>query len=148
MFVTPQIAPSARANLRMSQRLSALHQLFAAVDADHSRQLSPQEFVAGVQPLVGTLDEFEQRYLFRAFDFSRSDSIDLAEFDYALFRDLQMQAGNDAANVRQVLTDMLQQKLTAFRALTPEERQTTLRLWAPVGTMNDSNPETQKQNEI
>ena len=120
MYFASRIAPAARANLRMSDRLRALHGVFFAGDADRSGHLSPAEFLAGIAPLVGPLDSTEQEFLFDAFDFSRDGRIDLAEFDYALFRDVQ--AAGDAADVRGALAALLLRKLAAFRALAPGER--------------------------
>ena len=143
MFVAVRIAPAARANFAMSTRLQSLHRLFAAVDADHSGQLSTSEFFAVIEPLVGTLDDFERRYLFHAFDFTRDGSIDLAEFDYALFHDLQV--SEDDESVQKVLVDKMQQKLAVFRAMTPEQRGA---LFAPDGILNDSNAAAKQQAEI
>ena len=120
MLVASRIAPGARANLRMSDRLRDLHVLFAATDADHGGKLSLAEFVAGVRPLVGPLSGAEEQFLFDAFDVTRDRKIDLAEFDFALFRDVQ--ATGDAVDVRATLAAMLLRKLAAYRALAPGER--------------------------
>jgi hypothetical protein len=119
MFFASRIAPGARANLRMSDRLRRMHEVFFAGDADRSGLLSLREFVGGIRPLVGPLTGAEEQFLFDAFDFNRSRGIDLAEFDYALFRDVQ--ATGDAADVRAVLADVVLRKLAAFRALAPGE---------------------------
>ena len=146
MIAAPRISATARGNLGMSARLKALHALFATVDADHSGKVTPAEFVAIVQPLVGTLDDFEQRYLFHAFDFSRDGSIEIAEFDYALFRDVQVNdLEHEIANVQTVLADKLKEKLDAFRAMTPEQRGI---LFAPEGVMNTRNAAAQEQAAI
>ena len=146
MIAAPRISATARGNLGMSARLKALHALFATVDADHSGKVTPAEFVAIVQPLVGTLDDFETRYLFHAFDFSRDGSIEIAEFDYALFRDVQVHdLEHEIANVQTVLTDKLKEKLDAFRAMTPEQRGI---LFAPEGIMNTRNAAAQEQAAI
>jgi hypothetical protein len=120
MFFASRIAPGARANLRMNDRLQQLHSIFFAGDTDRSGDLGLDEFVAGIRPIVGPLDGAEQQFLFDAFDFSRDRRINLAEFDYALWRDVQ--ATGDAADVRAALAGLLQRKLEAFRALAPGER--------------------------
>ena len=120
MFFASRIAPGARVNLHMSDRLRALHEVFFAGDADRSGSLSLAEFASGIRPLVGPLDGAEEQFLFDAFDFTRDRRIDLAEFDFALFRDVQ--STGDAVDVRRALADLLLRKLAAFRALAPGER--------------------------
>lgn len=119
MLVASQIVPVARQNMRMSDRLRALHAVFFKGDTDASGSLCYDEFVGGIRPLVGTLDPSEERFLFSAFDFSRDGKVNLAEFDYTLFRDVQV--GGDAANVKKALADLILRKLAAFRALAPGE---------------------------
>jgi hypothetical protein len=118
-----RLAPAARANMRMSDRLQALHAVFAKGDADSNGQLTYGEFVAGIRPLVGTLDPSEEVFLFAAFDFTKDGKIDLAEFDYTLFRDVQVfgDSFGDAASVKRALADLILRKLAAFRALAPGE---------------------------
>jgi Ca2+-binding EF-hand superfamily protein len=147
MIAAPRIAATARGNLGMSARLKALHAVFAAVDADHCGKVTPDEFMAAIQLLVGKLDDFEQRYLFHAFDFTRDGSIEIAEFDYALFRDVQVRqdSEHEAGNVQTVLTVKLKEKLDAFRAMTPEQRG---KLFAPEGILNDRNAAAQQQAAI
>ena len=115
-----RIAPGAHANLRMSDRLRALHGVFFASDADTSGKLALDEFVRGVVPLVGPLDGAEAQFLFDAFDVTRDRKIDLAEFDFAIFRDLQ--TSGDLVDVRAALAALLLRKLAAYRALAPGER--------------------------
>jgi hypothetical protein len=119
MYFASRIAPGARANLHMSDRLRALHAVFFAGDTDHSGGLSLREFVGGIRPIVGTLTGAEEQFLFDAFDFTKNRQIDLAEFDFALFRDVQ--TTGDSADVRKVISDVLLRKLAAFRALAPGE---------------------------
>jgi len=115
-----RVAPAARANLRISDRLRELHALFSAFDADHSGELSLREFGAGVRPLVGALEPDEERFLFAAFDFGRRGAVNLAEFDFALFGGLQAAgAAGDAAGVRAVVADAVARRLAEFRALAP-----------------------------
>jgi hypothetical protein len=118
-MLVSRIVPIARQNLRMNDRLLALHDVFFQGDVNRSSYLSYDEFVAGIRPLVGTLDGAEERFLFAAFDFSRDGKVSIAEFDYALFRDVQV--GGDAASVKKALADLILRKLTAFRALAPGE---------------------------
>lgn len=102
----------------MSDRLESLHKLFYAGDIDRSGELSLDEFVNGIRPLVGQLDPAEERFLFSAFDFSNDGKVNLAEFDYALFRGLQKDVG-EATSVSKVLADLIHEKLAAFRSGAP-----------------------------
>jgi hypothetical protein len=108
------IAPTALQNLRMSDRLEALHRLFYSGDVDRSGELSLEEFVNGIRPLVGSLDPAEERFLFSAFDFSNDGKINLFEFDYVLFRDLQ--ESGEVTSVSKILADFILQKLATFRS--------------------------------
>ena len=123
MMFSPRISPLALANLRMSDRLRALHDLFFTGEtrgerSNHSgKSLSSTEFFDGIRPLVGTLTPFEENFLFKEFDSTRDGSIDLFEFDFTLFHYLQQQAGGDAVlDVRRVVFEAVSQKLAAFRS--------------------------------
>lgn len=120
MLYASRVAPTARANMRVGARLRALHDLFSVVDEDHSGSLSPAEFAAGTRALIGALEPAEERFLFNAFDIKRNGTVNLAEFEYALFRGLQAGgAAGDAAGVRAVVADALGHKVAAFRARAP-----------------------------